>query len=82
MVLYQFTHGRGKVDSRVFTIRAVGGKKVVREKEKELEGEGWEHLITHIANKYEILKQSESNENYEMKNIRNDNKQIINKSSK
>lgn len=46
----------------------------MREKEKELEGRRWEHLITHIANKYEILKQSESNENYEMKNIRNDNK--------
>lgn len=56
------------------------GGGVVREKEKELEGKGWEHLITHIANTHESLKQSESNENYEMKNIRNDNKQIINNS--
>lgn len=52
----------------------------MREKEKELEGKGWEHLITHIANTHESLKQSESNENYEMKNIRNYNKQIINNS--
>lgn len=52
----------------------------MREKEKELEGRGWEHLITHIAYTYESLKQAESNENCEMKNIRDDNKQIINNS--